>query len=466
MDNPMPNDGPDNEEMTLQQQLVAYLDGELDTQQNRRIEQLLANDPEARESLRELGHTWDLLDELDTASVDDNFTQTTLETVALKANRDSLSEKNTNAARRSRRPFVVLSLIVATVAGFMTVSYVLAQRNAKLAEDLPLLRNLDYYRQTDDVALLRALHKQGLFAAVDIAEQPSDPADAHEIAHRWEQFEQMTPRRQTDIRRLHEQLESAADSARLEQVMRQYVDWLATRPPQVRAGLVDLPRDQRVKAVARMVKKSTASGGKKPGGKGTGRHTPERQAMQGVLKWFSKYAARHEAEIRKAAAEEKLFIGKKRPGQPSRAGTTMLLMKLWQARPGKLPFSTNADLKQVLAAMPEKARKKIESKPPEKQWQTVGTWVKGAMNHRHGANKRTLTPMQQEERLNHFFEKTISKEQRRRLLELPSEEFDRELRKLYQQRPGHSKKPARKPGRKKPSGGGKKVPATRPLTRP
>ena len=55
---------------------------------SRRIEALLASDPEVRRRLQALERTWDLLDELDAAPVGEPFTQTTLEMVAVAARQD------------------------------------------------------------------------------------------------------------------------------------------------------------------------------------------------------------------------------------------------------------------------------------------------------------------------------------------------------------------------------------------
>ena len=56
---------PVNDEAQLREELVAYLDGELDGEQSRRIEQRAAAEPEARRMLQELDRAWHMLDELD-----------------------------------------------------------------------------------------------------------------------------------------------------------------------------------------------------------------------------------------------------------------------------------------------------------------------------------------------------------------------------------------------------------------
>jgi len=67
---------PTRDPAALEELLVAYLDRELDDEQSGRVEALLAADPRARQTLKRLEQTWDLLDELDRSDVDETFTRT------------------------------------------------------------------------------------------------------------------------------------------------------------------------------------------------------------------------------------------------------------------------------------------------------------------------------------------------------------------------------------------------------
>ncbi|MCH5374856.1 MAG: hypothetical protein JJ992_12850 [Planctomycetes bacterium] len=72
-------------EGNIVEELVAYLDGELDTDSNRQIERRLSRDLTLRHQLRQLQQSWDLLDHLPRADVDESFTQSTVAMVALRA---------------------------------------------------------------------------------------------------------------------------------------------------------------------------------------------------------------------------------------------------------------------------------------------------------------------------------------------------------------------------------------------
>jgi anti-sigma factor RsiW len=154
---------PANADFSLEEQLVAYLDGELEPDASRRIEGLLAADPKVRHVLQGLDRTWELLDELDKPQIADQFTQSTLEMVTVAAAGDS--ERSRTEASRRRRWSVALfsgSLLVALAAGFLVVSSK-PDPNQELIDNLPLLEILDEYRQIDNIEFLQMLYEEGVF---------------------------------------------------------------------------------------------------------------------------------------------------------------------------------------------------------------------------------------------------------------------------------------------------------------
>jgi hypothetical protein len=154
---------PADAECPLEEQLVAYLDGELDADASRHVEGLLAADPKVRRMLQGLDWTWELLDELDKPPVAECFTQSTLEMVTVAAAKDS--ERSQSKSSRYRRWFAVIfsgGLLAALAAGFLLVS-IGPDPNRQLIDNLPLLENLDEYRQIDDIEFLRMLYQDGVF---------------------------------------------------------------------------------------------------------------------------------------------------------------------------------------------------------------------------------------------------------------------------------------------------------------
>ncbi|NLE38613.1 MAG: hypothetical protein GX621_11360 [Pirellulaceae bacterium] len=154
------------------EQLVAYLDGELDDDTARRIETLASDDGRLRERLEELGAAWKLLDQLDRAETEGAFTESTMELVAVAAEQDARRrEMEVPRRRRRRRAMMVGSLALASCVGFAAVAMLRPDPNRMLLDDLPVIENVDEYlrilgndgRIDEDVAFLKKLHEAGLF---------------------------------------------------------------------------------------------------------------------------------------------------------------------------------------------------------------------------------------------------------------------------------------------------------------
>jgi anti-sigma factor RsiW len=177
MSNDPANIDPAADPRALEEQLVAYLDGELDDASSRRIEELLVTDPHVRDTLEKLEGTWELLDHLERAHVDEVFTQSTLEMVAVAA-ADDVEKEQAEAPRRRRRRWLIggAGLVAAGAAGFLAVLLLRPSPNQRLLEDLPVLERLDELRQIDDFAFLELLleHQEELFPEAPEAE-PDEP---------------------------------------------------------------------------------------------------------------------------------------------------------------------------------------------------------------------------------------------------------------------------------------------------
>jgi anti-sigma factor RsiW len=155
---------PQKTENSLEEQLVAYLDGELDAESARRIEERLASEPEVREALNRLERTWDMLDELGATPAGESFTRTTLEMVTVAAEEDVRREIAVTPLRRRRRLWTIAAgVLISAAAGFLIVHWCVPNPDRQVLEDLPVLENLEEYRQIEDIRFLRMLKDEGLF---------------------------------------------------------------------------------------------------------------------------------------------------------------------------------------------------------------------------------------------------------------------------------------------------------------
>ena len=148
----------------LQDDLVAYLDGESNEAVTQEIEQSLMDSAEIRQDVEALSRTWQMLDFLPHAAASDDFTQRTLSTIQLQ-------EVGQNAndgwlSGRARRG-VVLAISVAGLALSASFGFLVAHRwpseSDQVVNELPLIKNLDVYTEIDNVAFLKELQESGLF---------------------------------------------------------------------------------------------------------------------------------------------------------------------------------------------------------------------------------------------------------------------------------------------------------------
>ena len=154
----------DDRDHALEADLIAYLDGELDTEATHQLEERLSEDADLRRRLQQHQAAWDLLDELPNPRVDERFAQTTVEMVAGSA-KDEVDQAQHRAGRRRRVVWLLgCSLtLAAAIGGYALTTLVTSLPNRRLVEDLPVLENLDAYRHAEDIEFLRALQSEGLF---------------------------------------------------------------------------------------------------------------------------------------------------------------------------------------------------------------------------------------------------------------------------------------------------------------
>ena len=260
----------DREPSPSDEQLVSYLDGELDEGTARRIETLVADDPELRRRLSELSSVWDMLDELGRAKTEENFTETTLELVALKAEEDAEQQQaKVPLLLRRRRIFLGAILLGFAVAGFLAVALLRPDENRRLVKDLPVIENVDVYLQMlngedqidSSIDFLRRLNQEQLFEISDplpevAVEEDWDrrreqieqltPAEKADLSQKRDRFEGLTAEKRELLRSLDRHLKEDTDGESLRRVMHAYCEWLDSLIPYARNDLESLPVEKRI----------------------------------------------------------------------------------------------------------------------------------------------------------------------------------------------------------------------------
>ncbi len=141
--------------------LVAYLDGELEEDAARDIEQVLASSEVARHEVEMLDRTWDLLDILPRETASEEFTAKTLATVQVRSVRSQPTWQP-----HVRRGLIALGWMTALAAagliGFATGHRWIPRADDPYVQSLPLLENLDAYRNADSLEFLNELDRRQL----------------------------------------------------------------------------------------------------------------------------------------------------------------------------------------------------------------------------------------------------------------------------------------------------------------
>ncbi|MFO7908257.1 MAG: anti-sigma factor family protein [Planctomycetota bacterium] len=153
-----------NADGEVDEQLVAYLDGELDAESALDVERRLAEDASFRRDLQQLQGVWDALDELPKSEVDESFTQTTVEMVVLST--EQAIEQQRHSEARKKRSWWLLAggaLVGMALASFWLTRLMLERPNQQLMRDLPVIEDIELYRVADSVEYLHLLEESGLF---------------------------------------------------------------------------------------------------------------------------------------------------------------------------------------------------------------------------------------------------------------------------------------------------------------
>ncbi len=439
----------------LQEQLVAYLDGELDADSSRRIEAMLANDPQVRGSLQQLDHTWELLDELDAAPLRENFTQTTLEMVAVAAIADAQGVAAAGPRRRWRRGLLVGAGVLAAAAlGFLAVWLLAPDPNRQLLQDLPVLENVDQYRQIDSLDFLRQLAREKLFPEDSEAgndEEPwaerrqriaaMSPAQKDQLLRRQQEFQGLDPVEQHRVRQLHEQLLHDPDGAKLRDILGRYCQFLAGLPAYRRAALLELAPAKRLTQIKQLQQEQAKSAARQP-------NAADRK---GLLRWMDHYAQQHESRFLEMLPEARRQQLSRLNAALRQRMVVALMCQRWQSTsPASLAPLSAGDLAELRAEFSPETRRRLEKKTPAEQWQMVAGWIHQEAHRQLVARKgeHSLLP-NFDDQLAQFFE-SLSDEQRDALLSLPGDELQQRLREMYLMQM-KAAEPAHPPRAKKPA---------------
>jgi len=161
----------------LESEFVAYLDGEAEAGVAERVEARVARDDAARRRLDGLERAWQALDVLPRSDVDESFTRSTVEMIALST-AEEFTRRRADGQWRTRAMLLagLLALPLALALGFAAYSGWGPDPDRVLLENLPVVQRLDEYEPIDSLDFLRKLHESGVLPA-------NEPAPKQEPRH-------------------------------------------------------------------------------------------------------------------------------------------------------------------------------------------------------------------------------------------------------------------------------------------
>ena len=145
--------------------LVAYLDGELPDAQVQQIDHIIARSEVARHEVEALSRTWEMLDALPSARASDDFTSRTMTNLKVMEAPFVLADQSWFGylTRTLAVSGWLLALGLCSVIGFQITRHWIPDPNEELLQELPVIENLDHYREIREIEFLMELKRSSLF---------------------------------------------------------------------------------------------------------------------------------------------------------------------------------------------------------------------------------------------------------------------------------------------------------------
>jgi hypothetical protein len=427
-------------EMTrLDEELSAYLDRELSPEESRQVEQLITSDATVRQRLRDLEMSWEALDQLHSTPLGDRFTHTTMEMVAMAANEDVAATSAALPARQRRRWLMaVVALLCAGAAGFAVAAMLRPDPNRRLLDNLPLVEHLEQFRQAQSLDFLKRLAAEHLFGDDVAFYPPTEPrtppaeetiserrarilkmsdTEREDLRRHFEQFLALDASQQHQLRYFRDKLDRDPQAAELEAVMERFHKWFSSLPTYRWAELLSLGPEERIKRIKFLVDEQTQKF--------------SNQDFAGLRHWIDQYVARHGEEVflRSLPEESRRALERMPPEKRKRAIVAMLLT--WRGL-----LQNTQDLADLRNGLTPTTRDRLAALPPDEQRQMIADAVRQWVRPQMAGKSKYPWAMIDDADLARYFEKALTFEQRDRLLALPAEDMQRELRQMYLSRAG------------------------------
>lgn len=426
------------------ERIVAYLDGELSAEESAQVEQQLASDEQFRQQLQGAERAWSALDELPMPHVGEDFSRTTMEMV-VDAARYDLQAKTVAlpVQRRKRKTTNALLIAMTLLLGVLAARVVSQNPNRRLVAALPIIQNVDIYSQFESVDFLRDLQRSlggdaekysadeqqlqdeletyKIIAEEDLRKHWLVVLDADEqttLRGKLNRFHDLPTKKQESLRQIHRELEADKDRDQLLQTMFVYEQWLDGLDPSEQYELRDMPADERVRFVTREMERMAGS-------RSFDLSDEQLKALFEEVKPYIQRVIRENADdFRKAVIARSGRDPQRFDALPARSKSMFVF--LFAMRNSRKEMRDFIDT--VVAALPDEMQDDFRRLPPEKRQEVIVGWFR--RYHTQASGSRRPGKVSEQE-LEEFFVEVLEPKERERLLALPREEMQRQLRRMY-----------------------------------
>lgn len=141
-------------------QLVVYLDGQLEADQRQEVETSILQDPELQGRLAALQESWDALETLERPDVGDRFTESTVKFVVTS---ELKSKKNRPWAKYFRYGLIGVASCFCLLIGYQATQFYRTADQRQFYQDYSLIEKLDLYQGAGDFEFLVQLKDEDFF---------------------------------------------------------------------------------------------------------------------------------------------------------------------------------------------------------------------------------------------------------------------------------------------------------------
>lgn len=234
-----------------------------------------------------------------------------------------------------------------------------------------------------------------------------------QLLRQRKRFAELRPAEQDRLRRLSRQIEHEPDAESLRGVMLRYHDWLTTLESGQRAELASLPTDRKLQQILRRRQRELRE---------QAQHLSE-EDLQGLARWL-------EGVVMSRFPPWQRTLAARRLAEKTFSERTADVLLAVRRSAKRAPLIDEKNAARLAAQLSEPNRKKLETAADlDTKRRLVFSWIR-QLSHHVQQKLRTRLDDIDEQKLADFFDH-LSSEERNRLMGLPPEEIQRELRLMY-----------------------------------